>query len=254
MSRIDFLNPTNEERLLFAKICDLCERAEKGRMCFSRFLNLREQEIAKAALAPYNVTSIFYGGFKDSEKAMLGLSDSSTDLEESYFPISLLTLEFPKNAEFSHRDVLGSLMALGIERNSAGEIFLYENKASFPVISSIEDTVMREMTSVGKYSVKIVPYEGDGIIKKETEDKTAVISSMRLDCVIAAITNKSRSTVSSLIRKQPVLVNDKKCDKIDEIVPEGAVITIRGFGKFKLSYKVTKTSKERLRIVISKYI
>ena len=254
MSRIDFLNPTNEERLLFAKICDLCERAERGRMCFSRFLNLREQEIAKAALSPYNVTSLFYGGFEGSEKAMLGLCGSDTDLEESYFPMSLLTLEFPKNAEFSHRDVLGSLMALGIERNSVGEIFLYENKASFPVISSIEDTVFREMVTVGKYSVKIVPYEGDGIIKKETEDRTCVISSMRLDCVISAVTGKSRSTSAALIKKQPVFINDKKCDKIDEPVPEGAVLTIRGFGKFKLSEEVKKTSKDRLRIVISKYI
>lgn len=254
MSRIDFLNPDSDERLLFARICDLSERSERGRMCFSRFLNLREQEIAKAAVSAYSVEHMFFGGFEGSEKAMLGLSQKDSELQKDYFPISLLTLKFKKDANISHRDVLGSLMALGIERNSVGDIFLYDNKASFAVTSQLEDTVKREIKSIGRYPVEIVSYEGDKVIIKNTEDKTCVVSSLRLDSVISAVTGKSRTTCAALIKKQPVFINDKRSDKIDEIVPLGSIITVRGFGKFKLSSEASKTSKDKLRIIISKYI
>lgn len=254
MGRIDFLNPDSSERLLFARLCDLSERAERGRMCFSRFLNLREQEIARAAISSYSVEHMFSGGFEGSEKLMLGLCDKGSKLEADCFPISLLTLEFKKDAEISHRDILGSLMSLGIERNSIGDIFLYDCKASFAVISHLEETVKREIEHIGRYPVNVIPYEGDGVIVKKTQDKSCVISSLRLDSVIAALTGKSRTAAAELIKKQPIFINDKRSDKIDETVPLGAVITIRGFGKFRLSSECSKTSKDRLRITVSKYI
>ena len=254
MGSIQFLNPDSDEKLLSARICDIAKKAENGKIGFTRFLNLRQQEIAEISTLGFDVSTLFYGGFQESERKVLGIFKPCFNLSDKDFPICVFKLSYSKKAIFSHRDVLGALMSLGIERDCIGDIHFSEDECYFSSVKSISNTILSNLQTVAKYTVTPSVATVFPDFKDETEEKCTVVSSLRLDAVVAAIIGKSRAVSAELINKQKVFVNDKESTKVDEEVKLASVISIRGFGKFKLSPAISKTSKNKIRITILKYI
>ncbi|MEG1973093.1 MAG: YlmH/Sll1252 family protein, partial [Oscillospiraceae bacterium] len=153
MGKISFLNPDNDEKILAGRIEDLALLAEKGRAGFSNFLNIRQREIAAAALSGFDCKVLYYGGFHDAERSVLGLSPSFRELEEWDFPIEAVTFKWNKSFSLSHRDILGTLMSLGIERWAFGDILMDEGKATVFLLKSISGNVVREVTKIGNVGV-----------------------------------------------------------------------------------------------------
>ena len=76
---------------------------------------------------------------------------------------------------------------------------------------------------------------------------------MRLDCIVADVTNKSRNEAVLYIKSKEVKVNHFIEQKVDTKLVLGDLISVKGFGRFKISSEGTKTKSGRLNLEISIY-
>ena len=178
------------------------------------------------------------------------------------FPNKLLKISIDSRfREYLHKDFLGSLMGLNIKRELMGDLIL-ENEGRkisgyIPVSEKIADYIISELKQIGKASceIEIIDTKNKNILPQyKYDDKLITVPSKRLDSIVSTITNLSRTKVIEPIEKGKVLVDyveEKDKSKMLEI---GSLITIRGFGKYKLFLDKGETKKGKERILVKKYI
>ena len=178
------------------------------------------------------------------------------------FPNKLLKISIDSRfREYLHKDFLGSLMGLNIKRELMGDLIIEsENKqvlGYIPVSEKIADYIISELKQIGKAPCEIEIIETknkNSLPKYKYDDKLVTVPSKRLDSIVSTITNLSRTKVIDPIEKGKVLVDyveEKDKSKMLEI---GSLITVRGFGKYKLFLDKGETKKGKERILVKKYI
>lgn len=238
-----------EEKLFTARIADLIKKSQKTGMAeFSAFLNLRERELATQTASKLNADVSFFGGYEGAERVMLCVKG---EYEED-FPI--VPLDFTVYGEFDHRDVLGSVLALGLTREPVGDILMSENGFRIFVSERIADFVKTELKRVGRMKAEFKETEEAFFLEPRFEALTDTVASLRLDSVVASIANLSRSDAVSLIERGYVSINHLTVEKTTLIVEEGDVISVRGKGKFRIDDTGKITKKGRTVLSYSKYL
>ena len=117
------LNP--EDKLVVSKAKDTVYLSEKRYSpAFYGFLNEHESSLIKNCVF-ISEDCLFWGGYDNAKRVIFGSGVCSTD----EFPISALCFRYKSEYELSHRDFLGSLMALGIERSTIGDIIVNDGQA-----------------------------------------------------------------------------------------------------------------------------
>ena len=174
------------------------------------------------------------------------------------FPHKLLKISIAsKFKEYKHKDFLGSLMGLNIKRELMGDLILENGAGYIPVSNKIADIISNELTQIGKApcTVEIVDLkEIKNLPKYKYDDKLITVSSKRLDNIVCAITNISRNKVIEPIEKGKILVDYTKETDKSKLLEVGSLITIKGFGKYKLFSEKGETKKGKERLLIKKYI
>lgn len=250
----------DDERFLSAHISDLAAMSrKKGIPCFSRFLNEREAAVAVNAARAENANPIFFGGYSGAERTVCGFfgdtyaEEMSVDDKNGLFPVCAVTFSFRERDKLSHRDFLGAILNTGLERSVLGDILTADGYA---VVFCLETAVeiVRGLTKIGRVGVK----SQDGIMKPLPEPKfetlERTVSSLRLDRLVGACTNLSDSRSASLIKSGQVSADFSVCMNLSGILKENSVISIRGYGKFRLAKIVGETKKGKIRVVIEKYV
>lgn len=250
------LNLSKEETVFAARIEDLCSLCDRNNIPkFSGFLDLRQQKISQyAASGVLPNAFIFYGGYDSAERKMFGVFPDYIQDKNTEFPISFIKISHSR--PLVHRDFLGSLMSLGIKREIVGDILVGEQDSYVILQSSMCDYVLENISKIGNVGVKLSVCEACDVILSENrfEEKTEIISSMRLDCIISAFTNKSRSESEKLITSERVVVNNETVTSCSKNVSDGDIISIRSFGKYIVGPINSKTKKGRLVLSYKKYI
>ena len=146
-------------------------------------------------------------------------------------------------------------MNLGIERSCIGDIVVNEGKAVCFVKDEIKDYIVSQISKVGRVGVRIV----DGIsldidFTDSIEKLSLIVSSMRLDAIVAAITKLSREKSANTILSGKVLTNYSENKNVSHQLKTDDILTIRGYGKFVIKEQTGFTKKDRLKIVINHYI
>ena len=156
---------------------------------------------------------------------------------------------YPKFAEkLSHRDVLGALMSLGIERSKIGDLIVNESQMFFFAKEEIVPYILEQLTSVRRTVVTLQAESFRSIdYMPRFEEKEAIITSNRLDAVIAAICNSSRSASLRMIQEGKIYVNGAECLHNIYYCKQGDLLSIRGFGKVRFGEILGVTKKERIR-------
>ncbi len=174
-----------------------------------------------------------FGGYELSERRCLIFNRD----EYGYYDID--TLEITNNLKFNrpleHREVLGSILGLGLTRSKIGDIVFQNEKCYVFVKSDISDYIIHNLEFVGRCKVKIKI--SDDVVftdQNSMELKTTTVSSLRVDTIISNITNLSRSDVKKLFEKEQVFINWRVCNNTATVVGEGDTITIRKYGRIKL--------------------
>ncbi len=242
----------NEEVTYFAKRCvDLSKQANrKGIVTFSDFLTVNEQLILKQNREQLESEYQMSGGYEYAERQMVAFIPDALFYEWDY-PMQCIRIRpaYPKFAEkLSHRDVLGALMSLGIERSKIGDLIVTDSEMFFFAKKEIVPYIMEQMTSIRR-TVVTLEIEAERQIDyiPHFTEKEAIVTSNRLDAVIAAICGVSRSVSLKMIQEGKVFVNGAECLHNTYYCKQGDLISIRGFGKVRFGDTIGVTKKDRIR-------
>lgn len=254
MPRIDKQNflahaRSDEERLMLSRLLDCMRISEKtGRAGFSGFLSPADLELA-GRVFPAEAALTLFGGYADAERCVVGFN-----AEEGEFPIAVIVCEGQFDG-LTHRDFLGSLMSLGITREIVGDICIDGDKAYIFHLASMSDYITDNLTEVKRTRVKnTVCGIFDVTVNRKYEDFRKSIASSRVDAVIGAAFNMSRTDAAGVIARDLVSVNYRAVDSKDKKICSGDVISLRGKGKVKVLLSGDVSKKGRLFIDIKKYM
>lgn len=224
-------------------------------LCFTRqkpyyfsFLSERRQAFAKNYLDSIGFHNYsFFGGYGNSERKVLGLFYD----EICKFPVSAIEFRFRGCDKLTHRDFLGALMSLGIERETIGDILVEDGRCIVFIKSELKDYIASQIFKVGNVGVKISDADINKLPQgRETEEIYYTVSSLRLDNVVAAITNMSREKTKQLILLGNVSLNFIQNKNVSQLLNSNDTLTIRGKGKFKVNDVSGKTRKGRIKISV----
>ena len=250
---------TREETMLQKRLIDLSRQADnKGIITFSDFLNLNEQNIFHTCINELYSRYELHGGYDYAERQMIAFIPDAlifhTDVPIVCCKIQPLNQKFADN--LSHRDILGSLMSLGIERSKIGDILVKNNQIFVFCHTSISAYIIEELTRIRHTSViiNLVAPEEIPDIRPTLESCEGIVTSNRLDSIIASMCRISRSQAADLIKKGAVFINGKEILSTSYGLKENEIISVRGTGRFRFGQTVGETRKGRMKIQYEKYI
>ncbi len=273
-------------RLMLARLDDLCARAAHGVAAFSAFLTPREAMAAsRHLLSRVSAGSAFlYGGFSGAERVRAvilpdyaegmtdlcalaadpvaalreaGLSDLADEVRDA---ATVLCIRGSGYRALSHRDYLGAVLGLGIDRDAVGDIVVSPDGGT-PAAYLVTDArlaafLLSELCKVATDTVKVSRLPADGAVSlaRQLSPIRDTVASPRLDCVVAALCNLSRESAQNAIRGGLVELNYEPVEATDRTVEPPAVLSVRGFGKFAVESFGGETRKGRIRLIAGKYI
>ncbi len=248
-----------DERMLIAMAEDKYRQCERRNMItHTAFLDVHQITVLDGLFRGRGAAYAFNGGYEDAERRMLFFfPDEVRELDEDELPISVLRVSAPKGSRpLSHRDYLGSMMSLGIDREVTGDILAGEGGADILVMSDMAEYLMNNFTAAGRVSLsaRIVPLSqlDAGIVKTETFSDT--LASLRLDSAVASAFRVSRGTAAEAVRQGLVYLNNRQVFKPDAPVDEGDRMTFRGKGKAVIKEIGGRSRKDRTYVTFEKYV
>jgi len=220
------------------------------------FLDPRETEIVRSVIGNGpDVLVECFGGSETSERKRVFIFPSYYQPEEADFQLSLFQLDYPsKYVSIEHRQVLGTLMSIGLKRTKYGDILFNDDIVQLVVAKEIADFIKMNLQSIGKATIALRERSLSQIITTTEEwgEQSVSVSSLRIDTVIAAIYNVSRQKGQALIQSGLVKVNWKVIENPSFECKERDLFSVRGYGRSKLISIEGKTKKEKWRIIVGK--
>ena len=262
-------NQKKETKLLEHRFIELSRIAfEREIVTYSDFLNLNDQNILHTLPKDklYSRYALF-GGYDMAERQMaafipeaLSLRYGVSDItpKEIDYPFCAVKIE-PKNKRFSedltHRDFLGSILNLGIDRSKTGDILVTEDSALLFINKDLVSVVTEDLTRVRHTVIDSSVINLDMInYTPDFQQIKGTVSSVRLDSLLPLAFSSSRSKLSGLIEGAKVFVNGKLITSNGYQVKEGDLISVRGLGKFRFEESGKITKKNRISVTIQKYV
>lgn len=259
--RIAKFAQSDEDRLLLARVLDKMDASERRNIPTATcFLTAREQALAEALLKSSGCAAFsFFGGAPECERAVCCFLPDY--LDETYLtgedsPVAAVRAQFRAADAITHRDLLGSLMGSGIKRETVGDLYVGEGQCDFLVLREVLPYVLQNLTSAGRaqLSLREIAFSEIVIPPARVQEKRESVSALRLDSIVAAGCDLSRSAASELIRRGAVTLEHFPCDKPDRTVAPGSTISVRGKGRLKLASVDGTTRKGRTAVTILKYL
>ena len=249
-----------EDELLKKRFAELAKRSYQNNMyTFTGFLNASEQALffemeKEVSYAGYAL----WGGTENSERRMLRFGDPEHLGYEEDFPIACIAVK-PLMHKFadnlSHRDFLGSLMNLGIERSILGDIYVKDKSAYILCEQTMASYIADNLSRVKHTSMLcMVTEEMPPEILPELKELELIVSSDRADAVIAKAYQMSRSQSVELFREKKIFVNGRLYENNSGVLKAEDIVSVRGFGKFIYKGLVQETKKGRLKVRILVYV
>lgn len=227
-----------------------------GRCSFSRFLEPSLEHVARTAAAQAGVQIAFRGGYEGAERTVAAFYTDGAPAAEEY---PLCCLEINWNAKYAnpgHRDLLGAIMALGLERSAIGDVAMgaQQGVAYLFAHSDVEDYIAMNLESAGRASLRVRPCRTSPSIKApEGIWMRITVSSLRLDAVLAAALKLSRNEAQRLIEAGLVKRNHLEELRGDIHLENGDLLSIRGHGRMRVEALDGLTRKGRQAVRLFKY-
>ena len=245
-----------KENLTLNRFEELCLRARE--CCTYFFTQFHSPAGASLAYRVANDNEIsMWGGMESSERVVVRFGDEREIGYEAEFPIRLIKVEprAPKFAErLNHRDFLGSLMGLGIERATVGDIVVKENAAYIFVLDTMEEFILENLVQVKHTNVSCsVLEEMPEEIAPVLKPRQVTVSSERMDGVISKLFNLSRTEAKGLFEKELVFADGRPMKNPSAQIKPGTAISVRGHGKFIFDGIEGQTRKGRTVCMVRQY-
>ena len=249
-----------DTELLQKRFIELANRSyNSGIYTFTDFLGLAEQSAfdgVKRAIhgIPYEA----FGGAEGAERVMIRVGSEESLGYEVPFPIVCIKAE-PVSQKFAdkltHRDFLGALLNLGIERATLGDIPILDNVGYIFASEDIAPFILSELTRVKHTEMRLSLVEAlpEGELYK-TERRLVQITSERLDAVIARVYSISREDAQALFAKKLVFTSGRLCESTSYTPKENETVSVRGHGRFIYRGFVSNSRKGKLNVEVDIYV
>lgn len=241
------------------RLRDLADKSfQQNMFTFTGFLGLSEQDTFwRMEPELRHAGFMLSGGSDGTERQVIRFGNAEELGYEVPFPIVCIHIK-PLVAKFadklSHRDFLGALMNLGIERSTIGDIKVGDKEAYLFCLESIAGYICDNLGQIKHTHVSCSITEDYAEIPQEKpEICTVQVSSVRVDAVIAKVYNKSRSDCLELFRTEKVYVNGRLCENNSRTLKAGETVNARGYGKFTMSGEIRETRKGKLCVEVEVY-
>lgn len=252
------MNPAKEDELLKKRFTELANTAYRRGICtYSDFLGLNETHLLISNLKETSfINHALWGGYEEAERRVVCFyeDDSFPNID---YPVSCLLIS-PLNERFSdrltHRDYLGAVLNLGIDRSKIGDIVVGETYAYLFCHRDIKEFLCSELTRVKHTSVVLKETAASEISGRlEKKEVVGTVSSVRLDSLLSVAFHSSRSSLCGLIGGGKVFVNGKMITANSFVPQKGDIISVRGMGRFQYADGGSQTKKNKYRVVLLVY-
>lgn len=240
---------SDDDKILLSRTLDsirFCE--EKKEPHFLGFLNLRQRQVIEDyAKKHISIPYLFWGGYVESERTMIGLFPSSMEPDALRFKVKRLDFLFRPVDKLTHRDFLGSLISSGIKREMVGDILVAEGKCCVFLSEEIAGYVSTSLTRVGKVGITYVREQNWQIPFAHCYALISnTIASPRLDCVISSLLNVSRAQSEFFVNIGKINVNFSTVCNLDFQIKQDDIISVKNYGRYTIEQIGPLTKKGRL--------
>lgn len=251
----------DENDLLIAKVLDkkkICN--SKNKITYTDFLNEKEQRVIEKNVKLEN--AFFYGVNENADRKILVFYPEKLTEElvrkslKSVLSGIRIILKNDQIGNYEHKNYLSALIKIGIDRGKIGDILVDDYGADIIAFDMNKEFIIQslsELTRFRKANIDIIPI--DDIKQKidRFEESTIIVSSMRIDNIVAELAGCSRTNADEYINSEKVFVNYETALKVSKTIFEGDIVTIRGKGKFRIDGLVRNTRNNRFVIKVNKY-
>ncbi len=253
------MESTKEIQQLKSHLRDLADRSYRQNVyCFSGFLGLSEQDLFWTLERELQHCSYsLWGGYEGAERKLVRFGSADELGYEEEYPIACIHIA-PLQVKFadglSHRDFLGALMNLGIERSILGDIRVGEKEAYLYCLSGMAEYICDHLDKVRHTSVKCaVVTETAEIPQEEPVELEVQLPSLRIDVCLAKVYHQSRGEILELFRSGRVYVDGRLCENHSRQLKGGETVNLRGYGKFVFTGQLRETRKGKISARIQIY-
>lgn len=243
--------------MLASHFCDLASRSyQTGTYQYTGFLSLADQSLLISMRREFQVPAELTGGSDVAERKIAVFGDPESFGYDPYPDITAVRVT-PLSRKFAekleHRDVLGAVLNLGIERETVGDIYFQDQDIYLCVKDSISSFITDNLTRI-RHTQVMARTEDIEVLKNlrvsEGVTTTCFCSSLRLDSLVAAALKMSRGESQKLINEGRVYINSAEASSVNAKVPEGSFVSVRGSGRFRFNGVDQETRKGRLKISV----
>lgn len=250
---------TKEEQQLEKRLLDLAETAyQRGIVTYSDFLNLNEQNIFHSIRPKLSyLKTESFGGYETAERQIAAFVPDAP-LFCSEYPIAcvrIVPLQKKFAEKLSHRDYLGSLLNLGLNRAKTGDILVEEEQAYLFCQDKLADFICENLTRI-RHTTVMAQQVGreDFSYEPKVQEIMGTIASVRLDSLLSLAFKASRSSLTGQIEGGKVFVNGRLTTSNGYQPKEGDLVSVRGMGRFRLQGVGGHSKKGRSYVTLLKYI
>ena len=254
---------TPEEKILGKQALDKSFLAEKNSsMTNTKFLTPAEAAFLKSFCKREKIYVLFDGGREGAERTVACFFPEwqkeyiSETPEEDLSPVAVFKVSNTAQAELSHRDYLGALMASGIRRDVVGDIIVVGAEAYVFCLGEIAGYISEQVVSAGRTKLVWNRVSRGDVSDTGDDDGEALyctVSSLRLDAVVAEGFNLSREDSKTLIKQGACSVDHVPCEKPDADVACGCLVSVRGKGRLRLDRIKGETRRGRIGIELTRF-
>ena len=252
-----FAAASEEAGEIAVRLIDIADTVDRGRpFAVSPFMSPFAVQIGMTIAAHMKTVECrSWGGYHEAERVKVAFIQAGWDGTADFGVTALSVTWDGRYRLIGHRDVLGSLMGLGIERDVIGDIIMNGAGAQILADAKMADWIREHFVKVAMVPVTVeeIPLSAVQPPKQEAKVVRATVASLRLDAVGAAGFGISRSKMAAAVDGQKIQVNWQTAKGTSQAVKPGDVISYRGRGRIEIKELTGQSRKGRLGLVIERY-
>ena len=254
-----------EEKILLSFILDKIKFVEKtNKIQNTNFLNMQQISLVESFLEKIKYTNyILWGGYGKAERQVLIIYPDKLNkemVEKNYtkiMSIIRIKLQEADYGKYSHRNYLGGIIKLGLEREKIGDILVTKEGADIIALNEAKTFLLQELPMLTRFNgSNIIEETIDNLNKTEQQIEIIkiIVPSVRIDNFVSDLARTSRTKALDIIKSERVFVNGKLEIKTSKQIKVDDIITIRGKGRFVVKGFIGTTRSGRTIVEIEKYI
>ncbi|CAM3574217.1 RNA-binding protein [Marinicrinis lubricantis] len=248
-----------EERPFVDRVLEWLEKAsDQHTVKLTDFLDPRQQQIVSSLVGKFpNVRLAMSGGYPDAERKRAMIGPDYLYVDDNEFSLQLLSVTSPdpKFSQLDHGDFLGAILGLGLKRDKIGDLQIHPHACQYVVAAETASFLDMNLNQIHRVSVltELLPIDRLEVIPVRMDEMTISVASLRLDGIVSDVVRLSRSKIMIPIKAGKCKVNWKVEENPSALLQEGDVVSLKGFGRFKVLEILGESKSGRTRVKIGKY-